>query len=351
LTKHGTYDEFWQARNILPHLKNIKTAVLTVGGWFDAEDLYGPLQTYQAIEQNNPGIKNNLVMGPWSHGGWTGSGQQLGAINFGSRTGTWFQENIELPFFNYHLKGKGELNLPEAVIFETGTNQWRKYEQWPPKNVEARTLYFHADSKLAFTAPTHTAGYDEYVSDPATPVPYSNKITTNRGATYMIEDQRFVAKRADVLSYQTDVLTEDLTLAGPIVANLFVSTSGTDADFMVKVIDVLPEGSGEQGGMQMLVRWEVMRGKFRNSYEKPEPFVSNEPTAVKINLNDVAHTFKPGHRLMVQVQSSMFPLIDRNPHKFVDIYHAQESDFQKATQRIYRAGNQASHLRVLVLKK
>jgi uncharacterized protein len=351
LVKHGSYDEFWQARNILPHLKNIKTAVLTVGGWFDAEDLYGPLKTYQTIEKNNPGIKNNLVMGPWCHGCWTGSGQQLGAINFGSRTGNWYQENVELPFFNYHLKGKGENKLPEAVIFETGTNEWRRYEQWPPANVQEKSLYFHAGGKLSFEAPKHAAGYDEYVSDPAMPVPYTKKVTTNRGTTYMIEDQRFVAKRADVLVYQSEVLTEDITLTGPIVANLFASTSGTDSDFIVKLIDVMPEDNTEMGGMQMLVRWEVMRGKFRNSYEKPEPFTPGKPTKVTLNLNDVSHTFQKGHRLMVQVQSSMFPLIDRNPQKFVDIYHAQESDFQKATQRVYRAGDLTSHLKVLTLKK
>jgi putative CocE/NonD family hydrolase len=344
LTRHGTYDEFWQARNVLPHLKNIKTAVLTVGGWFDAEDLYGPLQTYKTIEKNNPGIVNHLMMGPWCHGCWSGSGEQLAGVNFGSRTGTWYQENVELPFFNHYLKDKGALQLPEATIFETGANEWRTYAQWPPANTEEKSLYLHANGKLSFAAPTETAGYDQYVSDPADPVPYSNKVTTNRGTHYMIEDQRFASKRADVLSYQSEALTESVTLAGPIVANLFAATSGTDSDFIVKLMDVLPDGQ------QRLVRWEVMRGKFRNSYVKPEPFQPNEPTRVTIKLNDVAHTFQPGHRLMVQVQSSMFPLIDRNPHKFIDIYHAPETDFQKATQRIYRAGALASHLKVLVQK-
>jgi uncharacterized protein len=351
LTTHGTYDEFWQARNVLPHLKNIKAAVLTVGGWFDAEDLYGAIKTYQTIEKNNPAIKNNFVMGPWCHGCWTQTGEQLGAVNFGSRTGTWYQENVELPFFNQHLKNKSEAQLPEATIFETGTNQWRKYAQWPPANTQEQRLYFQADGKLSFTAPKLLAGYDEYVSDPASPVPYSNQITTQRGSRYMIEDQRFVAKRPDVVSYQTEPLSEDLTLAGSILAQLFASTSGTDSDFIVKLIDVLPGDTPEAGGMQMLVRWEVMRGKFRNSYEKPEPFKPNEPTRIKLNLNDVSHTFPKGHCIMVQVQSSMFPLIDRNPQKFVDIYHAQEADFQKATQRIYRAGEQTSHLQVRVLPK
>lgn len=356
LTTHTTYDEFWQARNVLPHLKNIKTAVLTVGGWFDAEDLYGAIKTYQTIEKNNPGIKNNIVMGPWCHGCWTQTGQQLGAVNFGSRTGTWYQENVELPFFNHYLKDKDDSKLPEATIFETGTNEWRKYEQWPPINAQEKSLYFEADGKLSFDAPKAIAGYDEYISDPAAPVPYTQQVTTNRNSTYMIEDQRFVAKRPDVVVYQSDVLSEDVTITGPIVANLFVSTSGTDSDFMVKLIDVAPSespanGTADTGGFQMLVRWEVMRGKFRNSYEKPEPFKPNEPTKIKLNLNDISHTFQKGHRVMVQVQSSMFPLIDRNPQKFVDIYHAQESDFQKATQRIYRAGQLTSHLKVLLLKK
>ncbi len=344
LVKHGTYDEFWQARNVLPHLKNIKTAVLTVGGWFDAEDLYGALKTYQTIEKNNPGITNHLVMGPWCHGCWSGSGEQLAGVSFGAKTGTWYQENVELPFFNYYLKDKGAAKLPEATIFETGTNEWRSYPQWPPTNTEEKALYLQANGKLGFVAPKETAGYDQYVSDPADPVPYSAKITTERGTRYMIEDQRFAAQRADVLSYQSEALSEAVALTGPISANLFVATSGTDADFIVKLIDVLPDGQ------QMLIRWEVMRGKFRNSYSKPEPFKPNEPTNVRISLNDVAHTFQPGHRLMVQVQSSMFPLIDRNPQTFTDIYHAREADFQKATQRIYRAGDLASHLKVLVKK-
>ena len=354
LTTHTTYDSFWQSRNVLPHLKNIKTAVLTVGGWFDAEDLYGAIKTYQTIEKNNPGIKNNFVMGPWCHGCWARPGfNALGNIKFGSDTSNWYQENVELPFFNHHLKGKADLTLPEATVFETGTNVWRKYEQWPPVNAQEQSLYFHADGKLAFAAPTLTAGYDEYTSDPAAPVPYTQKVTPSRNSTYMIEDQRFVAKRPDVVVYQSDVLTEDLTLAGPIVANLFASTSGTDSDFIVKLIDVLPDNTEntELSGFQMLLRWEVMRGKFRNNYEKPEPFKPNEPTKIKMNLNDVSHTFQKGHRIMVQVQSSMFPLIDRNPQKFVDIYHAQDSDFQKATQRIYRAGELTSHLKVLALKK
>jgi uncharacterized protein len=283
-------------------------------------------------------------MGPWCHGCWNGSGEQLAGVSFGSKTGNWYQENVELPFFNYYLKDKGTAKLPEATIFETGANEWRTYPQWPPADTQEKMLYLQANGKLSFDAPPESAGYDQYVSDPADPVPYSATITTNRGTRYMIEDQRFAAKRAEVLSYQSDALSESLTLTGPITANLFASTSGTDSDFIVKLIDVQPDGH------QMLVRWEVMRGKFRNNYVTPEPFKPNDPAKVTIHLNDVAHTFQPGHRLMVQVQSSMFPLIDRNPQKFVDIYHALESDFQKATQRIYRAGNLASHLKVFVKK-
>lgn len=356
--KHTTYDEFWQARNVLPHLKNIKPAVLTVGGWFDAEDLYGAINTYETIEKNNPGIKNNFVMGPWCHGCWTGAGDQLGRIKFGSKTGVWYQENIELPFFNFYLKDKGTAKIAEATIFETGSNEWKKYEQWPPANVQQKLLYFHANGRLSFAAPTANSegtDFDEYISDPSKPVPYTNEITNDRGTTYMLEDQRFAAIRPDVMVYQTEVLAENITLSGPLKANLFVSTSGTDADFIVKLIDVLPDkvppnNKVELGGYQMLVRWEVMRGKFRNSPTNPEAFKPNEPTKVAYSLNDVAHTFLKGHRIMVQVQSSMFPLIDRNPQQFVDIYNAQDADFQKATQRIYRSGKLASHLQIPVLK-
>ncbi len=354
--QHTTNDEFWQARNVLPHLKNIKPAVLTVGGWFDAEDLYGALKTYETIEKNNPGIKNNFVMGPWCHGCWSGTGEQLGAIKFGAKTGNWYQENIELPFFNFYLKDKGEAKLAEATIFETGSNEWRKYDHWPPANVQEKSLYLQANGKLSFDVPKESEGFDEYLSDPLKPVPYTNEITNDRGAAYMIEDQRFAAMRPDVLVYQSEILEQDITLSGKLGAQLFVATTGTDADFMVKLIDVLPDntppnGRIELGGYQMLVRWEVLRGKFRNNYEKPEAFLPNQPTSVPVRMNDVAHTFKKGHRIMVQIQSTMFPLIDRNPNKFVDIYHAQESDFQKANIRIYRAGNLASHLKVSVFPK
>jgi uncharacterized protein len=368
VTAHGTYDEFWQARNVLPHLKKVTPAVMVVGGWFDAEDLYGPLNIYQTIEKNNPGANNILVMGPWSHGQWSrGDGERLGDIHLGSRTSAWYRENVELPFFNFYLKDKGELKLPKATTFRTGANEWKSYDQWPPKNLQSRSIYFREKGQLAFDAPPNPEhpgeAFDEYLSDPANPVPFTNAITNSRGTGYMIEDQRFAARRSDVLAYETAALGEELTLAGPVTADLFVSTTGTDADFIVKLIDVYPDSgtdsapngpssgaNGKMAGFQMLVRAEVMRGKFRNSLSKPEPFAPGKPDEVKIALNDVHHTFKAGHKIMVQVQSSWFPLVDRNPQKFVDIYHATDADFQKATHRIYHSARMSSHLTVGVLK-
>jgi uncharacterized protein len=358
VTTHGTYDGFWQARNVLPHLKKITPGVMVVGGWFDAEDLYGPLNIYQTIEKNNPGAKNILVMGPWSHGQWArGDGESLGDIHFGSKTSSWYRENIELPFFNFYLKDKGEMKLPEAAAFRTGANEWKSFDQWPPKDLQSRSLYFHEKGGLSFDTPKDTeAPFDEYVSDPANPVPYTNAITNSRGTGYMIEDQRFAARRPDVLVYETDQLAEDITLAGPINADLFVSTTGTDADFIVKLIDVYPDNApnnpqnAKMGGFQMLARAEVIRGKFRHSLSKPEPFQPGKPDEVKFTLNDVHHTFKAGHKIMVQIQSSWFPLVDRNPQKFVDIYHATEADFQKATHRVYRSARMSSHMKFGVLR-
>jgi putative CocE/NonD family hydrolase len=326
---------------------------MVVGGWFDAENLYGPLNIYQTIEKNNPGAKNILVMGPWSHGQWArGDGDSLDAIHFDSKTSVWYRENVELPFFNFYLKDKGELKLPEATAFRTGANEWKSFDEWPPVGLRPRSLYFHANGKLSFDPPKDSGeSFDEYLSDPAKPVPYTNAITNSRGTSYMIEDQRFAARRPDVLTFETEALGEDLTLAGPITADLFVSTTGTDADFIVKLIDVYPDNApsgvnSSMDGFQMLVRAEVMRGKFRNSLSKPEPFTPGKPDELKIVLNDIHHTFKAGHKIMVQIQSSWFPLVDRNPQKFVDIYHATEADFQKATHRIYRSARMSSHLKV-----
>jgi putative CocE/NonD family hydrolase len=342
IMEHGTYDKFWKSRNPLPHLKNIKPAVMVVGGWFDAENAYGALQTYQAIEKNNPETKNILIMGPWYHGGWVRSdGSKLGDISFGSKTGKFYMKNIELPFFNYYLKNKGEFNLPEATVFETGSNLWKTYSQWPPKNIKREKLYLGQNHSLSFHRPSKNGDlFHEYISDPSKPIPYTSEITTDIPKKYMIEDQRFAATRPDVLVYQGDVLKKEITIVGPIEVDIFVSTTGTDSDWIVKLIDVFPDDTPRtkdavMGGFQMLLRGEIMRSKFRNSYENPEPMEPGKITNIHFTMNDVNHTFKKGHRIMVQIQGSWFPLFDRNPHKFIDIYNASESDYQKAVQRIY----------------
>ena len=361
IVEHPNYDEFWQSRNILPHLKKVAPAVMTVGGWFDAEDLYGALNTYRAIEKQNPGIFNVLVMGPWRHGGWNRSdGDRLGNISFGDKTARYYQKNLEFAFFEHFLKDKGENKLREATMFETGANRWREFDKWPPATAAKKSLYFRDDGKLAFDPPSDNGdASDEYVSDPKKPVPFTEVIDTRMTVEYMTDDQRFASRRPDVLSYQTDMLTEDVTLAGPVLANLRVSTSGTDSDWVVKLIDVFPPNAknysnmrqGVQlGGYQMMVRSEIIRGRYRNSYEKPEPFIANEPTAVKFPLQDVLHTFQKGHRIMVQVQSTWFPLVDRNPQKYVpNIFLADEKDFTKATQRVYRNQKNPSRIEVNVL--
>ena len=362
LMNHPDYDEFWQARNVPQHLKKIKPAVMTVGGWFDAEDLYGALKTYEATEEQNPGIFNILVMGPWFHGGWArADGDALGDIRFGSKTSLYYLENIELPFFNCQLKDKCEQSLPEASVFETGSNKWRAYDRWPPKNAAERALYLSAGGKLSFSAPAGDSAmsFDEYLSDPNKPVPYIAGIATGMTREYMVDDQRFAARRPDVLVYESEALTEDVTVAGPVTASLYVSTTGTDADFIVKLIDVYPDDAPDNepnpanvrmGGYQMLVRGEPMRARFRNSYAKPEALIPGKITAVNFVMPDVNHTFLKGHKLMVHIQSSWFPLVDRNPQKFVNIYKASEADFQKATQRIYRSGKFRSHLKLNVLR-
>ena len=361
---HPNYDDFWKARNVPQHLKNIKPAVMTVGGWFDAEDLYGALKTYEAIEKSNPGIYNTLVMGPWFHGGWSRSdGDFLGNVRFDLKTSVHYRENVELPFFNCILKDKCDRKLPEALVFETGSNKWREYAQWPPANVQKQALYLAGNGKLTLSpmtgASTGAAGFDEYINDPYKPVPYINEIANGMTREYMVDDQRFAATRSDVLVYQSEVLTEPLTVAGPITATLYVSTTGTDSDFIVKLIDVFPNDTPDpnpnptgvkMGGYQMLVRGEPMRARFRNSFEKPEAMTPNQVTKVEFTLPDVNHSFLKGHRIMVQIQSSWFPLVDRNPQKFVDIYKASEADFQKATQRIYWSARYPSHVTVNVLK-
>ena len=355
IVAHPDYDQFWQSRNLLPHLKNIKAAVLTVGGWYDTEDLYGPLQTYRAIEKQNPGIQNTLVIGPWTHGGWTRSdGDKVGDANFGFKTVRNYQP-VEFAFFKHHLKGGEKPALPEAWMFETGANRWRSFDAWPPKESKEQTLYFHANGKLSFTAPAaNENGFDEYISDPAKPVPYTTEILNGWSKQYVAADQRFASRRPDVLTWQTEVLDKDVTLAGPLNADLFVSVTGTDADFVVKLIDVSPadakDGPINRGNQQTLVRGEPFRARFRDGFETPKAMTPGEVTRVAFNINDVFHTFQRGHRIMVQVQSSWFPFIDRNPQTFVpNIYAAKDSDFVKATHRVYHSSNQASALKVKVL--
>jgi putative CocE/NonD family hydrolase len=360
MMENESYNEVWTSRTPVPHLKNIKPAVMTVGGWFDQEDLYGPLKTFGAIEKNKPKSPNFLVMGPWIHGGWTrGNNDALGNIRFHTETGPYYREQIELTFFNHYLKGAASPGLAKANIFETGSNQWRKYSAWPPLEAQEKNLYFQPNGQLSFDAPTSQgAGYDEFVSDPNKPVPYTKEIRIDRGADFMYEDQRFAASRPDVLVYQTAVLEDDVVISGNILADLFVSTTGTDADFVVKLIDVYPGDAPndspipgtKMGGFQMMVRGEVMRAKFRKNFAAPEAMVPNEVTEVKFDMQDAAHCFKKGHRIMVQVQSSWFPLVDRNPQKFVNIYKATAADFQKATHRVYFSNKQASHLKVSVIK-
>jgi putative CocE/NonD family hydrolase len=361
ITEHPNYDGFWQSRNILPHLENISAAVLVVGGWFDTEDLYGPLKTYHSIEERNPRAQNSIVMGPWSHGAWVRSpGDRLGDAEFGFRTSDFYNEQVIYPFFDHHLNGGDAPDLPEAMMFETGANRWRRFDEWPPAAREASPLYFREDGGLSFEPPgAADNGGDSYISDPEKPVPYSMEIGSGWTRGYMTEDQRFAARRPDVLVYQTEPLEDDLTLAGPIQANLWVSTTGTASDWVVKVIDVYPgeipgydpeSGEPNRGGQQTLVRADVFRGRFRNSYEVPEPFVPGEVAEVSFELQDVLHTFKRGHRLMVQVQSSWFPFIDRNPQSYVpNIFEATEDDFIKVTNTIHRSPEHPSHIEIGVI--
>ncbi len=362
MMKRESRDDWWKARNIRGHLKKIQPAVMTVGGWFDAENLFGALEVYRAVEAQSPGAFNILVMGPWVHGGWAGGkGDSLGDVRFDAPTAEFYREQIELPFFNYFLKDKGKQDLPEAYVFETGANQWRKFDAWPPKSTVTKSFYLHANGKLSFDPPATDAqtDFDEYISDPKKPVPFIPGLAPGMAQRYMVDDQRFAARRPDVLVYQTDVLEEDVTLAGPIVPSLHVSTTGTDSDWIVKLIDVYPDRFPDEkgavnntlGGYQQLVRGEVMRGKFRNSLEAPEPFVPGKSAKVEFAISDIFHTFRRGHRIMVQIQSTWFPLININPQKFLNINEASEVDFQKATERVYRSRSLPSSLRAGVLPR
>lgn len=345
MMSHGSYDSFWKERDIRPHLRGVRAAVMTVGGWYDAENLFGALEVYRNVGRFNPKAANMLVVGPWSHGAWMmGSGDKLGPIDFGARTSEFFQRQIELPFLNHHLKGAIDPKLPKAFVFETGTAQWRRHDRWPPRQARARVFSLAPDGHLTDAPSASDGGFDEYVSDPARPVPYSPTLSNRVAADYIVGDQRFAATRPDVLVYRSEALEEDLTLAGPALARLRVSTTGTDADWVVKLIDVhpsdLPVDKATEGllpGYQQLVRGAIMRGKFRNGLEHPQPMAPDEVTGVDVSLPDAYHTFRRGHRIMVQVQSSWFPLFDRNPQIFTDIYRASAADFRKATHRVYHS--------------
>ena len=353
LMEHPNYDAWWQARNPRPHLKNVKPAVMTVGGLFDAEDCWGAWNVYKSVEKQNPSsASNRVVMGPWVHGGWArGAGDRLGAVTFGSRTSEFYQKEIEFRFFEYYLKDSGKMDLPEAYVFETGSNKWSTYDAWPPKDARQVKYYFSAQGKLSTAPPpneSRTPQADRYTSDPANPVPYADGVHLRRTNEYMIDDQRFASRRPDVLTYQTDPLSSSVTVTGPVIADLWTTLSTSDADFVVKLVDVFPdtlqgrENGIPMGGYQMLVRGEIFRGRYRDSFEQPKAFTPGASANVKFELPDVSHTFLPGHKIMIQVQSSWFPLTDRNPQQFIDIYKAKDEDFIPCDIQMHRDASRAS---------
>ncbi|MHB1193450.1 MAG: CocE/NonD family hydrolase [Longimicrobiales bacterium] len=362
---HPDYDAFWQRQTMIPHIKSVKVPTLNVAGWWDQEDFWGPVRIYRALEQFDTAGINHLVVGPWNHGGWNRRpGDALGAIPFGSATSDHYLAQVQAPWFRFWLKDQGTLDLPEALTFEAGSNVWRRWDAWPPTTgVEKRGLYFHAGGKLSFDAPAAGGAdpFDAYVSDPAFPVPYRHRPIQatygpgSRWRTWLLEDQRFVDDRADVLSWESDVLAEDVTIAGEVVANLFASTTGTDGDWIVKLIDVYPETYPEDwalAGYQLMVSSEVFRARYRESFERPAPVAAGAVTGYSFSLNTQNYTFRKGHRIMVQVQSTWFPLIDRNPQTFVsNIFEAAESDFRPATIRVYREPGRASHVSVSVARR
>ncbi len=351
---HPNYDDWWKGRDVRNACYGIKPAILVVGGLFDAEDCFGVWNTYKAIEKQSPGTDNKLVIGPWYHGQWYATdGTHLGHIQFGSNTAQWYAENLEKPFFNYYLKGKGSIEtFREATVFFTGENVWRQFDHWPPAGVTEKSLYLLPESGLSWEkSELPKKQFSAYLSDPSNPVPYVDGIKSKRTIEYMTDDQRFAARRPDVLVFQTGLLEKDVMLAGPVTADLKVSISTTDADFVVKLVDVFPDDfkySDQDGyimgGYQMLVRGDIFRGRYRKSFENPEPFVPGKVAEVRYTMPDVAHVFKKGHRIMIQIQSTWFPLADRNPQKFTDIYHAKDSDFQKAVIRIYHDKNHSSRI-------
>jgi len=355
---HPDYDAFWKRQAFAPWLTRVNVPTLNVAGWWDQEDFYGPIKIYELLERHDSANKNFLVVGPWNHGGWSrGEGRTLGRIDFGSATAAYYRKEVLARFLAYHLKGKGSLDLPEALTFRTGANEWVRHDAWPPKqNVAARRLYFQPNRKLSFDPPAGSGdAYDSYISDPANPVPYRPRPIDVRSGwtTWLVEDQRFVDHRPDVLTLSTDPLTDDVVVSGKVVANLFASTTGTDSDWIVKVIDVYPEryaADPKMSGFQLMVAGDVLRGRYRKSLEKPEaiPAASVQHYQIAFPAND--HVFKKGHRIMIQIQSTWFPVIDRNPQRFVpNIFLARDSDFQVVTQRVYRSGQHATYVELPVL--
>lgn len=361
LTRHTNFNEFWKQRSLAPHLKNLTTAILSVGGWFDAEDLAGPLSLWRAARTHGSKAPVTLVMGPWSHGQWArGDADQLGPVRFHVKNGPYFREQIQFPFFEYYLKDKEDPKLPAAILFCTGANEWHKFDEWPPSTARKRTLYFRAGGRLSFEPPAEAEAHDEYVSDPARPAPFTSFITDGMAPEYMVDDQRHAARRPDVLVYETEPLEQDVTLGGPLAVRLFVSTSGTDSDWVVKLIDVYPgdypnpdpnPAGVRMGGYQQLVRGEPFRGRFWKGFEQPVPLPANQFVKIEYTMPDVFHTFRRGHRIMVQVQSSWFPLVDLNPQKFVaNIPDAKPADFIRATQRVRRSAAAASGVEVFEIR-
>ncbi len=361
---HNSYDDFWKRHALAYGLKEPTVPNLNVAGWWDQEDFYGPMTTYARLEKVDTKNLNYLVVGPWNHGGWgRGPGSSLGAIPFGSDTGAYFRQKIEAPWFAYWLKEKGALPLKEALLFQTGSDIWTAFDSWPPREAQTRSLYFRESGKLSFDAPQTNAAeaFDSYLSDPAHPVPYRHRPVDmtypedHPGSwyTWLVEDQRFADNRPDVATWQTEELNEDFTLAGQVTAKLFASTTGSDSDWVVKLIDVYPEKypqDWELSGFELMIADEIFRGRFRNSLEKPEPITPEKITPFAIDLHGANHVFKKGHRIMVQVQSTWFPLYDRNPQKFVlNIFEAKESDYQKATQHIYRMKSFPSRVELSVI--
>ena len=370
LMDHPTYDGFWQGRAIWRHLSNIHCPVLSVGGWFDAEDLMGTLRTYHAVAASNPGIPNALVMGPWVHGAWTHrDGRRLGSVDFGSDTGKFYNEQVIFPFFEHYLKEGPDAGLPGAWVFETGTNQWMRYPSWPPPQAKARTLYLRSQGALSFDGSDPGDGVDAYVSDPARPVPFLGYTALGMPQEYMVADQRFASTRPDVLVYQTEPLEGDVTVSGPVAPSLYVSSSGTDSDWIVKLIDVYPpdlaNAPGVQtppvndvappsvalAGYQQLIRGEPFRAKYRASMEAPEPLVPGKVERLEFTMPDINHTFRRGHRIMVQIQSTWFPLFDRNPQTFINIPTAKREDFKPATERVYRGPGTPSGVKLYVVDR